>query len=70
MVSALSSRQYYNLHEGRVGSGVLGLVGTNRLEVSGVGNDNGSSAVHQSSLCISCLKKGIRFQSIKRGRHY
>ena len=44
----MSCRQYYNLHEGRVGSGVLGLVSTNRLKVSGVGNDNGTGAVRQS----------------------
>lgn len=59
----------YNVHEGRVGSGVLGLVSTNRLEISGVGNDNGTGAVHQSLLIVRRCR-GIRFQSIKRSRHY
>jgi hypothetical protein len=59
-----------SVHEGRVGSGVLGLVSTNRLEISGVGNDNGTGAVHQSLLHVRRLMRGIRFQSIKRSRHY
>jgi hypothetical protein len=36
-----------DIHEGRVGGGVLGLVSTDRLEISRVGNDNGSGAVCQ-----------------------
>jgi len=33
------------LHQGRVGGGILGLVSTNGLEVTRVGDDNGAGAV-------------------------
>ena len=40
----MTSRVGLYFHQGRVGGGILGLVGSNGLEVSRVGNDDGAGA--------------------------